>query len=63
MRRVAVRWRLTIWYGAVLTVLVVGFGVTVFVLTCHNVQRQLDAILVEELREIRVEIALAEKED
>ena len=44
-----VRWRLTLWYGAVLTAIVIGFGSCVYVMVQRHLIVRTDFELDEEL--------------
>ncbi len=62
MKRLNVRWRLTLWYGAVLTAIVIGFGVCVYVMMARHLLVRTDFELDEELQELAVEVGLAKDE-
>lgn len=62
MRRLNVRWRLTLWYGAVLTAIVIGFGICVYVMMARHLMVRTDFELDEELQELLVEVGLAKDE-
>lgn len=62
MKRLKVRWRLTLWYGAVLTAIVVGFGGAVYGLMQRNLIARADFELDEELTELALEVRLARNE-
>jgi len=51
MRHLTIRWRLTLWYGIVLTATLVVFSVAVNVLMRHHLLALTDAGLAEELVE------------
>ena len=36
MRRLSIRWRLTLWYGAVLAAVLAAFGSAVYVMMRHG---------------------------
>ncbi len=36
MKNLSIRWRLTLWYGAVLSVILVGFSGAVYLLMRHH---------------------------
>ena len=52
MRRLSIRWRLTLWYGAVLSVILIGFSVAVYLLMQRHLLALTDATLREELDEL-----------
>lgn len=56
MRSLSIRWRLTLWYGAAMTAVLVVFGAAVFVLTARNQSARIDFELDEEMNEIAYEI-------
>lgn len=62
MKRINVRWRLTLWYGAVLTGIVIGFGACVYGLMSRHLVSRTDFELDEELQELQVEVQLAQDE-
>jgi heavy metal sensor kinase len=63
MKRLNVRWRLTLWYGAVLTVILVGFGACVFVMMQRHLLARTDFELDEELTELALEVRLATSDE
>ena len=56
MRRLSIRWRLTLWYGAVLSAILVGFSGAVYLLMHHHLLALTDAALREELAELADEV-------
>jgi heavy metal sensor kinase len=56
MKRPSIRRRLTLWYGAVLTAVLVAFGVTVYLMMRHELLARLDAGLERELNEVEEEV-------
>ena len=56
MTRLSIRWRLTLWYGTVLFVILTGFSGAVFLLMQRHLLYLTDAALNEELDEIAVEV-------
>ena len=52
MRRLSIRWRLTLWYGAVLVAVLTAFGGAVYVMMRHGLVARTDAELEGELQEI-----------
>jgi two-component system heavy metal sensor histidine kinase CusS len=59
MRRLSIRWRLTLWYGIVLSAILAGFSIAVYALMRHHLLDLTDATLREELVELEVEIGRA----
>ena len=60
MRRLSIRWRLTLWYGAVLSVILAGFSGAVYLLMEHHLLTLTDSALSEELAEVAEEIGRTE---
>lgn len=60
MTRLSIRWRLTLWYGMSLAVLLCGFCVLLMLLMRQQVFVKTDAGLGEEVKELSVEVGLAE---
>jgi two-component system, OmpR family, heavy metal sensor histidine kinase CusS len=60
MRGMSIRWRLTLWYGAVLTAIMIGFSGAVFLLMHHDLLALTDAGLTEELVELGDEVGRSE---
>jgi heavy metal sensor kinase len=52
MRRLSIRWRLTLWYGAVLTAVLTAFGGAVYLMMRHGLLERTDAELAGELEEM-----------
>ena len=63
MKRLNVRWRLTLWYGAVLTAILVGFGACVYVMMQRHLLARTDFELDEELTELALEVRLAKDDE
>lgn len=63
MKRLNVRWRLTLWYGAVLTLILVGFGACVYVMMQRHLLSRTDFELDEELTELALEVRLATSDE
>ncbi len=59
MRRLSIRWRLTLWYGAVLSVILLGFCGAVYLLMERHLLALTDATLREELDELATEVSRA----
>jgi hypothetical protein len=59
MRGATVRWRLTVWYGAVLAVVLAGFGATTFVVMRQQLLERIDGGLREELSDVLGEVQRA----
>jgi heavy metal sensor kinase len=57
MKRLSIRWRLTLWYGVVLSAILAGFGGSVYLLMRHHMLALTDAALTEELAEICSDVA------
>lgn len=60
MTRLSIRWRLTLWYGVSLAVLLCGFCLILMLLMRQQVFVRTDVGLREEVKELGVEIGLAE---
>ena len=56
MRRLSIRWRLTLWYGAVLSVILIGFSGAVYLLMQRHLLTLTDSALREELDELSDEV-------
>ena len=52
MRRLNIRWRLTLWYGAVLVAVLTAFGGAVYLMMRHGLLARTDAELEGELQEM-----------
>jgi heavy metal sensor kinase len=52
MRRPSIRWRLTLWYGAVLAAVLTAFGGAVYLMMRHGLLERTDAELAGELHEM-----------
>jgi heavy metal sensor kinase len=52
MRRLSIRWRLTLWYGAVLAAVLTAFGGAVYLMMRHGLLARTDAALEAELHEM-----------
>lgn len=59
MKRLSIRWRLTLWYAGALAVVLTLFCLTLFFLARQQLLARLDAALREELRELVLEVKLA----
>lgn len=59
MKRLNIRWQLTLWYGAVLSMIVAGFGMSVYLMLQHHLLARTDFELEEELGELVLEVSLA----
>ena len=53
MRPLSIRWRLTLWYGAVLAAILVGFSGAVYLLMRHHLLALTDAALVGRVGRLR----------
>lgn len=60
MRRLSIRWRLTLWYGIVLSVILAGFSGAVYLLMQRHLLTLTDAALSEELAELADEVRRVE---
>lgn len=60
MMRLSIRWRLTLWYGIALAIMLCGFCILLVLFMRQQMFARTDAGLQEEIKEIRVEIGLAE---
>jgi heavy metal sensor kinase len=59
MSRLSIRWRLTLWYGAVLTTVLIVFGVSVYVMMRHVLLARTGAGMSMEATEVAEEVARA----
>lgn len=59
MKGFNVRWKLTLWYGAVLTLIVAAYGMCVAIMMNHHLLARTDFELDEELTELALEVRLA----
>ena len=59
MKKLNIRWQLTLWYGAVLTLIVAGFGSSVYLMLQQHLLARTDFELEEELGELVLEVSLA----
>jgi two-component system, OmpR family, heavy metal sensor histidine kinase CusS len=59
VRSLSIRWRLTLWYGAVLSVILLGFCAAVYLLMERHLLSLTDATLREELDELGAEVTRA----
>ena len=60
MRRLTIRWRLTLWYGAVLLIILIGFSGAVYLLMQRHLLTLNDSALREELGELTDEVRRVE---
>lgn len=63
MIRLKIRWKLTLWYGCVLAVVLSIFGTVVYVITCHHLTQRIDQGLKEELADVLSEVNRAKTTD
>jgi heavy metal sensor kinase len=56
MRNLSIRWRLTLWYGAVLTAILAGFSGAVYLLMHHHLLGLTDAALTEESADLAADV-------
>jgi hypothetical protein len=54
-----IRWRLTVWYVAVLAMVVAAFGATVYFTARHQLLERIDQGLAEEMAEVLFEVGRA----
>jgi len=59
----SIRWRLTLWYGAVLAVVLAIFGGAVYLMMSHVLTERAGAGLLMESAEVEQEIARAKSAD
>jgi len=59
MRHLGVRWKLTLWYGVVLAVVLAAFSSTVYWTMRHHLLGRIDQGLREELADVRSEVERA----
>lgn len=59
MRHLGVRWKLTLWYGVVLGVVLTAFGAAVYWTMRHQLLERIDQGLREELGDVRHEVERA----
>jgi heavy metal sensor kinase len=57
MSRLSIRWRLMIWYGAVLAAVLAIFGTSVFLLMSRGLQNRTDRALLDQMHVIEVGLA------
>jgi two-component system, OmpR family, heavy metal sensor histidine kinase CusS len=58
----SIRWRLTLWYGAVLAVVLAAFGTAVYLTMRHHALGRIDQGLSEELADVLTEVRRARTE-
>lgn len=63
MNRLKIRWKLTLWYGCVLAVVLMVFGTVVFVIMRHHLMQRIDQGLNEELTDVLSEVNRAKTTD
>src|SRR4051812_24381043 len=59
MRHLSIRWKLTLWYGFILAVLLAAFSATVYWTMRRHLLKRIDQGLIEELADVRYEIERA----
>ena len=62
MRPLGVRWKLTVWYGVVLAIVLAVFSAAVYWTMRHQLLERIDRGLREELGDVRSEVGLAADE-
>lgn len=60
MKRLNIRWKLTLWYGGVLAVVLVLFSLTIFLTLRYQLLERTDHGLTEELSDVRYEVRRAD---
>jgi len=60
MRHLNIRWKLTLWYGGVLAIVLVIFGTVVYVMMRQHLMRRIDKGLQEELSDVLSEVRRAD---
>lgn len=63
MNRLKIRWKLTLWYGCVLGVVLMVFGTVVFVIMRQHLMQRIDQGLNEELADVLSEVNRAKTPD
>jgi two-component system heavy metal sensor histidine kinase CusS len=63
MNRLKIRWKLTLWYGCALAVVLIVFGAAVFMITRDHLMQRIDRGLNEELADVLSEVNRAETEE
>jgi heavy metal sensor kinase len=61
MKSPSIRWKLTLWYGGVLAVVLVLFSTAVFLTMRHQLLERIDQGLAEELADVLYEVKRADK--
>jgi heavy metal sensor kinase len=56
LKQLSIRWKLTLWYGAVLATVLLAFSATVYAMVRHQLLRRLDQGLEEELSDVLREV-------
>ncbi|MFV1968528.1 MAG: HAMP domain-containing protein, partial [Pirellulaceae bacterium] len=59
MKKLGIRWQLTLWYSSVLAVVLTAFGTAVYLVMRHDLLERLDAGLDEELADVLNEVRRA----
>src|SRR5262245_50476108 len=59
MKRLSIRWKLTLWYGCVLAVVLALFSGAVYAAMRHQLLQRIDQGLAEELADVLFEIRRA----
>jgi two-component system heavy metal sensor histidine kinase CusS len=63
MNRLTIRWKLTLWYGCVLAMVLMVFGIFVFIIMRHHLMQRIDQGLNEELSDVLSEVNRAKTPD
>ncbi len=59
MKRLSIRWKLTLWYGGVLAVVLMAFSAAVYLAMWHQALGRIDQGLTEELSDVLYEVKRA----
>ena len=62
MKRLSIRWKLTLWYSGVLAVVLTAFGAAIYFTIRHTLLQRIDAGLNEELSDVLYEVNRAEEQ-
>jgi heavy metal sensor kinase len=62
MRRLSIRWKLTLWYGVVLGLVLAGFSAAVYFTLRRHLLQRVDQGLAEELSDVLYEVSRADDE-
>ena len=62
MKRLSIRWKLTLWYSGVLAVVLTAFGAAIYITMRHNLLQRIDSGLDEELSDVLYEVNRAKEQ-